>query len=272
MAAGALLVTSRAETGVDLSDFDREGFVLLDERLDSTALERMRCELQRVLGLRAEVMARQGVLQRTAGTGHHLLERDSAFVQWLSWLAEAAATRMVAESLGGKPVLNSFGAVDNRKGSDQYVGSVHRDVRTYTSERRTMVQLLVALDDFLPETGATWLLPGSHRSPDKPSDAAFFDGAVQVSAEAGRLIFFDSRIWHAAGINTTDRPRRALTLTFTRSFLKPQFDYSRYLGYDYVASLPLPTQQLLGFFSRVPATLEEWYQPPERRFYRPGQD
>ena len=180
--------------------------------------------------------------------------------------------RFVSDALGGKAILNSFGAVDNRKGSDQYVGSVHRDVRTYTSEQRLMVQLSVALDDFLPETGATWLLPGSHRSAEKPADAAFFARAVQVSAEAGRLLFFDSRVWHAAGINGTERPRRALTLTFTRPFLKPQFDYCRYLGYDYVASLPLPTQQLLGYFSRVPASLEEWYQPVERRFYRPGQD
>jgi hypothetical protein len=28
---------------------------------------------------------------------------------------------------------------------------------------------------------------------------------------------------------------------------------------------------MLGYNARVPATLEEWYQPPERRMYKPGQ-
>jgi hypothetical protein len=30
-------------------------------------------------------------------------------------------------------------------------------------------------------------------------------------------------------------------------------------------------RQVLGYYSRIPATLEEWYQPPQRRMYRPGQ-
>jgi hypothetical protein len=31
-------------------------------------------------------------------------------------------------------------------------------------------------------------------------------------------------------------------------------------------------KQLLGYFSRVPANLEEWYQPYENRFYKKNQD
>lgn len=255
---------------VTRSAFDRDGFVLVDETLVDE-LPQMRTELQRVLAMRSAVMERNGIVQRTAGTGHHLLERDSQFLHWLSRLAQTPVLDLIGTALGGKVVLNSFGAVDNRKGSDQYVSNVHRDVRMYTPDRPLMVQLLCTLDEFLPETGATWFLGGSHREDRKPSDQEFFANAVQPSAEAGRLLLFDSRLWHAAGVNRTDRPRRALTLTFTRPFLKPQFDYCRYLGYDYVVGLPEPMQQLLGYFARIPATPDEWYQPPERRFYRAGQ-
>jgi len=38
-----------------------------------------------------------------------------------------------------------------------------------------------------------------------------------------------------------------------------------------VAGLPEPLRQVLGYHARTPASLEEWYQPPEGRFYRPGQ-
>jgi len=251
--------------------FERDGFVLLDERMTGDELERMREELHRVLQLRSAVMERNGIVQRTAGTGHHLLEPDSPFLHWLSRIAQSPVLGVLGAALGAKVILNSFGAVDNRKGSDQYVANVHRDVRTYTRDQRLMVQLLLTLDDFLPETGAIWLLPGSHIEDRKPNDEEFSTNAVQISADPGRLLLFDSRVWHAAGVNRTDRPRRALTLTFTCPFVKPQFDYCRYLGNRYVESLPEPTQQLLGYFARVPATLDEWYQPPDRRFYRPGQ-
>ena len=259
-------------SAIDRAAFDRDGFVILPERLSDAEVAALRDELARVLALRQDAMARNGIVQRTAGTAHHVLERGSLFVDWLSKLSGSPLMNVLSESLGGKPILNSFGAVDNRRGSDQYVANVHRDVRTYTRDQRLMVQLLVTLDPFTAATGATWILPGSHREDRRPDDRDFFARAVQVTAEAGRILFFDSRAWHAAGVNATDQPRRALTLTFTRPFLKPQFDYCRYLGEPYVAALPAGMQQLLGYFARVPATLDEWYQPPERRFYRPGQE
>ena len=257
---------------VDRPGFDAEGYCVLSSPNTLHQLEALRSELSRVLDARQSVMREQGIVQGTAGTGHHLLERDSVFLSWLGGLAESSTLLAITQALGAPAVLNSFGAVDNRRGVDQYVGHVHRDVRIHTRELRLMTQILVPLDEFNAETGATWLLPASHLRAEEPDRAAFFDAARQICASPGQLILFDSRVWHAAGTNVTENPRRALTLTFTRSFIKPQFDYCRYLGYDYVEQLPEPLKQLLGFFARVPATLSEWYQPPQSRFYRKGQD
>jgi len=65
------------------------------------------------------------------------------------------------------------------------------------------------LDDFTPERGSTWVIPGSHRWPSEhlvkaPSRKL----ATQVSAPAGTLFVFDGRIWHGAGANTVGHPRR----------------------------------------------------------------
>ena len=163
------------------------------------------------------------------------------------------------------------GAVDNRPHQDRYVASVHRDVRTYTGDTRLMMQLLVMLDDFTVENGATWMLSGSHHHEHRLDDDEFFCKAERICGRAGHLLVFDSRCWHAAGVNVTEQRRRALTLTFTRPFVKPQLDYCRLLGYDYCAGLPEPIRQLLGYYARVPATIDEWYQPAESRFYRSSQ-
>ena len=78
-------------------------------------------------------------------------------------------------------------------------------------------------------------------------------------------------MWHAAGINQTDMERRALTINFTKPFMKQQLDYCRAIGSEKVFSMPDNLKQILGYFSRVPSNLNEWYQKPEHRFYKSDQ-
>jgi hypothetical protein len=49
-------------------------------------------------------------------------------------------------------------------------------------------------------------------------------------------------------------------------------DYPRCLGYDIKNEFTKDMAQLLGYDSRVPANLKEWYQPFENRFYKKEQD
>ena len=59
--------------------------------------------------------------------------------------------------------------------------------------------------------------------------------------------------------------------SLTRSYVKQQIDYVRALGDDVVLAQPPRTQQLLGWYTRVVSSLDEYYQPPEKRLYRSGQ-
>ena len=85
------------------------------------------------------------------------------------------------------------------------------------------------------------------------------------------MIVFDSTLWHAAGDNTSGRDRLALNQQFTRSYIKQQIDYVRALGDDVVLAQQPRTQQLLGWYTRVVTSLEEFYRPPDQRLYRSGQ-
>jgi len=79
------------------------------------------------------------------------------------------------------------------------------------------------------------------------------------------MIVFDSTLLHAAGFNVSGEDRLGINHQFTRSFFKQQIDYVRALGDDFVTSLPERSQQLLGWYARVPTSLEEYYQPEESR-------
>ncbi|MNL21244.1 Phytanoyl-CoA dioxygenase (PhyH) [compost metagenome] len=134
-----------------------------------------------------------------------------------------------------------------------------------------MIQMIVILDDFTADNGATYLLSGSHKADDKPDDEYFFKYADRAITKRGSIILFDSNLWHAAGKNYTDNPRRVITLSFTKPYFKPQFDFPRFLGYEFGESLNDNLRQIIGYKARIPANLEEFYQPVHLRMYQRGQ-
>jgi ectoine hydroxylase-related dioxygenase (phytanoyl-CoA dioxygenase family) len=123
------------------------------------------------------------------------------------------------------------------------VRDMHRDDGIFHEpEMRSpgMINTLLALDDFSRETGATHLVPGSHR----------WDGPVDqnheyVSAQmpAGSLLMLHGRLWHQNGRNhTADQERKALSFSYHRRVLQhPGRDAFRQGGAD----LPEALQRIL---------------------------
>jgi len=76
------------------------------------------------------------------------------------------------------------------------------------------------LSPFSAENGATLVVPQSHRSPNNPTGDNGIDpraphpDEVHVSGQAGDVLVFDSRLWHASAPNTTANPRVALAVRY----------------------------------------------------------
>jgi hypothetical protein len=247
---------------------DNAGWALLPSRVPAGLIVRLTAELDAVHREQRAIQVRNGVGKGTDGTVHHLPCAGGAF---LDFLEQPEYREWLDRFFEGPYILNTFGGVLNLPNDVAYVGNVHRDLRTFSGDLHLMAQLLVMLDDFTEENGATYLLTGSHCLREKPPDDVFFRDAVRAIAPAGSIILFNSNLWHAAGINRSDRPRRALTLAFTRPFIKQQLDYPRALGDNRGDAFSPMLRQLLGYNARVPASLDEWYQPPERRLYKRDQ-
>jgi hypothetical protein len=255
-----------------LHELQANGYVCLPSLITDPLLGQLREDLGCAIERCRRVQLENGITQRTEQTAHHILTQDTSFVELLDRFAGWGIVDVLQRMLDGAAILNSFGGLNNLNSTDAYVRNVHRDVRSWSAESMQMAQALVLLDDFTVDNGATLFLPGSHTAPQKPDHQVFEAHARKALGSAGSIYLFDSRIWHAAGVNRTDQPRRCLTLTFTRSYFKPQFDYCRALGEDFCRSQTPTMQQLLGWYARTPSTLHEWYQPEEHRFYRKSQE
>jgi ectoine hydroxylase-related dioxygenase (phytanoyl-CoA dioxygenase family) len=134
-----------------------------------------------------------------------------------------------------------------------------------------MINMLVMIDPFTLENGATHVLSGSHLHAETPAGDAFWGSSERLVGPAGSVVLFDSRLWHAAGTNVSPNVRTALTLSFSRAFVKQQMDYPRFLGEAYGRSLTPEMRQILGYNAMVPTSYDEWYRPRDSRLYKADQ-
>ncbi|MDO3644403.1 phytanoyl-CoA dioxygenase family protein [Mucilaginibacter sp. L3T2-6] len=256
----------------DLAAFDEimaeYGWIVYEDAVDDTLINKIADSLEPSYEARRKIQIKNGIAAAMNGTLHHLVEKDTFTMEFLERNFCAAQIR---HFLKGNYILNSLGAVINLKGDMPYVQNVHRDIRSFTGDYKLMIQMMVILDDFTLENGATYLLSGSHKREERPTDDYFYKNADRAVVKKGSIILFDSNVWHATGKNNTDGKRRTLTMAFTRPFFKPQLDYPRSLGYEYGESLSEDLRQVLGYNARIPENLEEYYQPVEKRMYQPGQ-
>jgi hypothetical protein len=126
----------------------------------------------------------------------------------------------------------------------------------------------ILLDDFTEENGATWFLPYSQERIDQPSEEEFYSKGKRLIAKAGTVWFFNARIWHAGGNNNTDQWRHALTINMGRSWMKQRIDLPRAMAHMDLSNVSDKVKQKLGFFTQVPASMDEYYLPLEQRKYK----
>ncbi|MEN0052962.1 MAG: phytanoyl-CoA dioxygenase family protein [Mucilaginibacter sp.] len=255
-----------------LSDFqniiDEYGWIVYEGALTPDFIDEINSDLAVAHVLRRDIQVKNGISANMDGTLHHLLERDNFA---LSFLDNMYCNEEIGWFLGGNYILNGINAVVHARQEHPYLSNMHRDVRTFMKETKLLVQMIVTLDDFTMNNGATYFLSGSHKVDVRPDEAYFYEHADRAIAPKGSIIMFNSNLWHAAGENKTNGLRRALTLGFTKPFFKQQMDYPRFLGYEFGKGLSPQLRQVIGYNARTPENLDEYYQPPHLRMYQRDQ-
>lgn len=250
------------------------GYCVVEGVLDGEAIERTRAamyDVQRAIrdDIGPERLERAGEL----GVLRLMVAYDE---QFLSLLELPEILQIVDATVSPTAILhlqNGFilPPQPQANGPGTFQQSFHRDFPRHLNGYLCSLNTLLALDDFTAENGGTIIVPGTHQRAEKPDDRFLAEAAESVECPGGSAIVFDSTLWHAAGVNGSGRDRVGINQQFTRSFIKQQIDYVRALGDEVVERQSPRTQQLLGWYTRVVTSLDDYYQPAERRLYRAGQ-
>jgi len=110
----------------------------------------------------------------------------------------------------------------------------------------TLVNFILAIDDFTEKNGATVVVPGSHlwtvdRIP-QPTDEK-----KKVVMKAGSICLFSGNLWHGGGANETNETRRGLICVFLQPWLRTLENHFLSIPFETAAKLDPKIQSYLGY-------------------------
>lgn len=118
---------------------------------------------------------------------------------------------------------------------------IHAD-RSFFSDCKAYLNVVLAIDAMTIENGATRLVPGSHKGPfpkevlaDPKETVA---GQIYAVCPAGSVILLHGDVWHGARSNKSKSTRRAIHLGYACPATAPQ--------YDIASSISAQTRRRLG--------------------------
>jgi ectoine hydroxylase-related dioxygenase (phytanoyl-CoA dioxygenase family) len=200
---------------------------------------------------------------------HDLLTKDIRFAKTLE---DEKLQNLIAPLLGDCWIMYAYTSSSLPPNGQNYGSRIHVDSPRFIPDYTTNVGVIWALDEFNLENGATHILPGSHNSPIMPTQEFFDKHSIRLTCKSGDLIVFNARLWHAAGHNKTKHFRHALTLNACRPFMKQRMDWVRFIPQNISDNLNNQARRIIGFDTRIPTNLQEFFLPENERFYKANQE
>ncbi|GEA07028.1 hypothetical protein KUL42_17890 [Alteromonas sp. KUL42] len=187
---------------------------------------------------------------------------DSIF---LGILRHKRLKSITEELLGTAHILMLQNAVISKGGIRHHQSSWHRDIpyQNFISSEPLAINMLLVLDQFDEKTGATELLPYSHKLSQLPSDKFIEKHKIAINAQAGDVLVFDSMIYHRAGLNRSKNTRKGLNSQLCKPFIRPQYQHDIVVPSEFI--LDEYDRQLLG--QTFPIAMDE-SEFRERRIFR----
>jgi len=246
-------------------EIDELGFSIVENIVDAEEVALLKNQLQFAV---EDDMKEYGHL---SGKRRNLIidltTRGPAFVKLLE---NEKMHHIFTHFLGSNCILYSYTSSFLLPNDKPIASNIHTDSKKFPYIPGYYFGLLMnlALDDFTEANGATYYLPGSHKLNEKPSEEDFYNNSIRAIRKAGDAIFFHPLCWHAGGINKTNQPRYAITPYACRAFMKQRLDFPRMVTPEILSWLGEKGRAFLGFESRVPTNLFEYYLPGEERLYK----
>ena len=220
--------------------FDRDGFLVLRSVLDEALCRRVRDQVQRWLnplvgpaefeadvGYPGSPDSRQAAGGATVRRLLHAYARGQLFQQLATHPTVVAQLRSILQA---PPQLSQchHNCIMTKHPGYSSATLWHQDIRYWSFDRPELVSVWFALGPETHSNGALQVIPASHQleldrgrldrdlflRPELPDNQSLIDQAVTVELNAGDVLLFHCRLFHAAGKNLTDEVKLSPVFTY----------------------------------------------------------
>ena len=155
-----------------------------------------------------------------------------------------------------KFIINSCSAISNKKGYKRS-SKWHRDVRYLNKKAKAeMILCIIPVTICNKSNGSTIFKLNNKKT-------------VQKKLLPSDVLIADARLLHKAGDSSINSHRIIITVALTPPHIKPLMDYSEI--FEKFKNKKDFLKQLLGYKSRTPKTLKEFFKSKKNRFFQEDQ-
>ncbi len=231
----------------ELAQFERDGYAVARSLVPTVECAALRAAAQNDLAHGKEPIEYEADVKYPGApesrdapggrTARRLLQayvRDPLFARWGTAPAISARLRQL---LGPQVKLSQshHNCVMTKNPRYSSVTHWHQDIRYWSFERPELISVWIALGREFVENGCLLVLPGTHindLAPEQLDSALFLRSEVEqnrmliatqrrVELDAGDVLFFHCRLFHAAGHNQTGDTKFSLVYTYHASDNRP---------------------------------------------------
>lgn len=214
--------------------FDKSGFFIVRNALDSQTIETLNEATDRLVEQRRPEYEQRGLKPHHPLNILDFMGTDADFLPLIDW---PKTFMKVVDILGWHiqlyhshiiitpPLPREFEPKSTRLGWHQDSGRINIDIESNPRPRISLKVGFFITDTMDTDRGNFHVVPGSHlkNELDLPADETLdHPDAIPVKTSPGDAVFFDRRLWHAAGRNTSTLTRKALFYGYSYRWLKPR--------------------------------------------------
>ena len=242
-------------TNDEREQFERDGYFVVRGALDQETVSGLVAAADRVEAAQRPKYAERGVKSHHPLNVLDFVGQDDAFlplidlpttfmrvVDILGWHIQLYHSHIIFTP----PIPEEGREKTRRLGWHQDSGRINIDIESNPRPRISLKVGFFITDLSSSDRGNFHVIPGSHLRnqltyPELETQDP--EGATSIQVEAGDAVFFDRRLWHAAGINKSNDTRKALFYGYSYRWLKPRDNMT---VAHYMESADPVLRQLLG--------------------------
>lgn len=223
-----------------IAQFETDGYLVFRNLLEPAACEQMlavaQAQLtaaQQPLEYEAELGYAGAPVSLDAEGGKTIRRLRAAYDRAPCFRAWAEDTRVLAKvrQLVNEPVCLTLAHHNCIMTKHPQYGTAtgwHRDIRYWSFTQPDLICVWLALGEENENNGGLQFIPGSHRlaiareqlddldflRPEHPKNQELFTQGQSLTLQQGDVVFFHSRLFHAAGVNQTPQVKTSLAFVY----------------------------------------------------------